>query len=90
MDNLVNTKVNHKLDLSSTLDAVGGLLRNLSSLNNVVKGQHGGEFLMAAQFEKVISLSCFVWKLIGYHMEEYTILLNLISYQHSYYIISHF
>ncbi|XP_023004525.1 serine/threonine-protein kinase ATM isoform X2 [Cucurbita maxima] len=52
MDNLVNTKVNHKLDLSSTLDAVGGLLRNLSSLDNVVKGQHGGQFLMAAQFEK--------------------------------------
>lgn len=55
MDNLINTKVNLKLDLYGTLDAVGGLLRNLSSLDGVAKSKHGGRFLKDAQFEKVIS-----------------------------------
>ncbi|XP_022135092.1 serine/threonine-protein kinase ATM isoform X3 [Momordica charantia] len=52
MDNLINTKVNLKLDLYGTLDAVGGLLRNLSSLDGVAKSKHGGRFLKDAQLEK--------------------------------------
>ncbi|KAA0057863.1 serine/threonine-protein kinase ATM isoform X1 [Cucumis melo var. makuwa] len=50
MDNMISTKVNLKLDLSSTLDAVGGLLRNLSSFHGVSK--IGGRFTKDAQFEK--------------------------------------
>lgn len=56
MDNMISTKVNLKLDLSSTLDAVGGLLRNLSSFHGVSK--IGGRFTKDAQFEKVIVGAC--------------------------------
>lgn len=56
MDNMISTKVNLKLDLYSTLDAAGGLLRNLSSLHGVSK--IGYRFPKDAQFEKVIVGAC--------------------------------